>query len=76
MRYFRLQKRKTSLDMSLLIYQCLQTDAKIVKTVDKLEMSTGPGKIFSVAFRETCEKKSEEQIEKLFWPKIFKRNLL
>ena len=38
-------------------------------------MSTGPGKIFSVAFRETCEKKSEEQIEKLFWPKLFKRNL-
>ena len=44
MRYFRLQKR--TMDMSLLIYQCLQTDAKIVKTVDKLDVNCARENIF------------------------------
>ena len=32
--------------MSLLIYQCLQTDAKIVKTVDKLDVNWARENIF------------------------------
>ena len=37
---------KRTMDMSFLIYQCLQTDAKIVKTVDKLDVNWARENIF------------------------------